>query len=413
MTTSTAKVKICFVTTVPFMVNVFLEKHILALLPYAEVVIVTNLDDQEICELPNTLMDRARVCHVPFRRTISPVHDLIALLKLVVVLNRERPLIIQSMSPKAGLLCAIAGWLLQVPIRVHWFTGQVWVTKQGLMRKLLKTLDTLIAKLTTNLLADSPSQMDFLIQQSVVQRGKIEVLGNGSVCGVNVDRFQPNPKYRSTVRQKYGIPDNAVLGLFVGRVTADKGVLELAQAIRILKLHGVSLYVAFVGPDEGNMSAAITLASGGDSQRIIMTGFSATPESFMSAADFLVLPSYREGFGSTIIEAAACGIPAIGSRIYGIIDAIEEGKTGLLVEPRDINQLADAMRKLSVDEELRMKLGIAARVRVLKCFQTKQLNEALISYFDRLLRGIGHTALVPDTGAYKNFSTKSNSMSGR
>ena len=413
MKDSSSKAKICFVTTVPFQVNVFLETHVLALLPYAEVIIITNMDDHEICELLTTLTDRARVCHVPFRRAISPVHDLFVLLKLLMVLHRERPLIVQSMSPKAGLLCAIAGWLLQVPIRVHWFTGQVWVTKQGLMRKLLKTLDTLIAKLTTNLLADSPSQMEFLIQQGVVQPAKIEVLGNGSVCGVNVDRFQPNPKCRSSVRQKYGIPDNAVLGLFVGRVTADKGVIELARAIRILKQHGVSLYVAFVGPDEGNMSAAITLASGGDSQRIIMTGFSATPESFMSAADFLVLPSYREGFGSTIIEAAACGIPAIGSRIYGIIDAIEEGKTGLLVEPRDINQLADAMRKLSVDEELRIKLGIAARVRVLKCFQTKQLNEAIINYFDRLLRGIGHTALIPDTGAYKDFSAKSTSLSGR
>ena len=397
MTTSTAKVKICFVTTVPFQVNVFLEKHVLALLPYAEVIIVTNLDDHEICELLTTLTDRARVCHVPFRRTISPVHDLIALLKLVVVLNRERPLIMQSMSPKAGLLCAIAGWLLQVPIRVHWFTGQVWVTKQGLMRKLLKTLDTLIAKLTTNLLADSPSQMDFLIQQGVVQPAKIEVLGNGSVCGVNVDRFQPNPKCRSSVRQKYGVPDNAVLGLFVGRVTPEKGVLELAQAIRILKQHGVNLYVAFVGPDEGNMSAAITLASGGDSQRIIMTDFSATPESFMSAADFLVLPSYREGFGSTIIEAAACGIPAIGSRIYGIIDAIEEGKTGLLVEPRNPEQLAEAMRKLVIDRQYGSKLGIAARMRVLANFRSENLTEALVNYYDRLLRMANRTTHLNNT----------------
>ncbi len=397
MNTQKAKVKICFVTTVPFQVNVFLEKHVLALLSYAEVIIITNQDDQKICELSNTLMDQARVCHVPFRRTISPVHDLFALLKLVMVLHRERPLIVQSMSPKAGLLCAIAGWLLQVPIRVHWFTGQVWVTKQGLMRKLLKTLDTLIAKLTTNLLADSPSQMDFLIQQGVVQTGKIEVLGNGSVCGVNVDRFQPNPKYRSTVRQKYGIPDNAVLGLFVGRVTADKGVLELAQAIRILKQHGVSLYVAFVGPDEGNMSAAITLASGDDSQRIIMTGFSATPELFMSAADFLVLPSYREGFNTTIIEAAACGIPAIGSRIYGIIDAIEEGKTGLLVEPRNPEQLAEAMRKLVIDRQYGSKLGSAARMRVLANFRSEHLTEALIIYYDRLLRMANRTTLLNNT----------------
>jgi glycosyltransferase involved in cell wall biosynthesis len=413
MSTSKSKVKICFVTTVPYQVNVFLETHILKLLPYAEVIIVTNQYDREICELSTPLTEQVRICHVPFRRAISPIHDLFALLKLVIVLHRERPLIIQSMSPKAGLLCALAGWLLQLPIRVHWFTGQVWVTKQGAMRKALKTLDTLIAKLATNLLADSPSQMDFLVQQGVVQRAKIEVLGDGSVCGVDVDRFQPNLKCRSTVRQHYGIPESAVLGIFVGRITADKGVLELAQAIRILNQDGVNLYVAFVGPDEGNMREAITLASGSDSQRVIMTGFSNTPESFMSAADFLVLPSYREGFGSTIIEAAACGIPAIGSQIYGIVDAIEEGETGLLVEPRNIHQLADAMRTLAIDEQLRRKLGIAARARALMCFQTKHLNEAIVTYFDRLLRAAQHAALIPGASSNRHSSTKVTPVPGR
>ena len=413
MSTSKAKVKICFVTTVPYQVNVFLDTHILALLPYAEIVIVTNQGDHAICELSTTLTERARVCHVPFRRAISPIHDLFALLRLVIVLHRERPLLVQSMSPKAGLLCALAGWLLRLPIRVHWFTGQVWVAKKGVMRKALKTLDTLIAKLTTNLLADSPSQLEFLVQEGVVQRAKIEVLGNGSVCGVNADRFQPNPKCRSDVRQQYGIPNNAVLGVFVGRITADKGVLDLAHAIRILNEDGLDLYVAFVGPDEGNMKAAITLASGSDSQRIIMTGFSATPESFMSAADFLVLPSYREGFGSTIIEAAACGIPAIGTRIYGIVDAIDEGATGLLVEPGDINQLADAMRTLAIDEELRRTLGIAARARALECFQTKHLNDALVTYFDQLLRGIRYAELLPSTGSSTQCSAKSSALTGR
>ena len=141
-----------------------------------------------------------------------------------------------------------------------------------------------------------------------------------------------------------------------------------------------------------------------------MTGFSTTPESFMSAADFLVLPSYREGFGSAIIEAAACGIPAIGSRIDGIIDAIDEGETGLLVEPRDINQLADAMRTLAINEQLRMKLGVAARVRALKCFQTKHLNFSVVSYFDRLLRGTPYAALLQNSGANEHCPPKSPSV---
>lgn len=385
MNASAVKVKICFVTTVPFQVNVFLGKHILKLVEYADVVIITNGNDHTICELSPELKGRVRVCYVPFQRPIRPLRDLWALLKLTHVLYRERPDIVQSMSPKAGLLCALAGWLLILPIRLHWFTGQVWVNRQGIARNVLKVLDALSARLNTHLLADSPSQMDFLIQEGVTHKSKIEVLGSGSVCGVDVDRFQPNSTLRSAVRKSYGIPDDGVLTLFVGRVTPDKGVIELAQALRILSDQGIDLYCLFVGPDEGNMAVSIKLAAGNAAKRIIMAGYSATPESFMSASDFLVLPSYREGFGSTIIEAAACGVPTIGTRIYGIIDAIQEGETGLLVEPRNPEQLADAMRKLAVDRRYGSKLGSAARVRVLANFRSELLTEALANYYDRLL----------------------------
>ncbi len=396
--------KICFVTTVPFQVNVFLGKHILKLVEYADIVIITNRNDHNICELSPELKGRVRVCCLPFQRPIRPLRDLWSLLKLIHVLYRERPDIVQSMSPKAGLICALAGWMLNLPIRVHWFTGQVWVNRQGMARNLLKILDVLIAKLNTHLLADSPSQKDFLVQNIVSHKSKIEVLCSGSVCGVDINRFQPNPKCRSTVRHKYAIPDTAVLGLFVGRVTADKGVIELAQALHILSEQGINLYFLFVGPDEGNMAVSIKLAAGNAAKRIILAGYSANPESFMSASDFLVLPSYREGFGSTIIEAASCGVPTIGTRIYGIIDAIQEGETGLLVEPRNPEQLADAMQKLAIDRQYGSKLGSAARVRVLANFRSEYLTEALANYYDRLLRMANRTALFTKDDKFEGLS---------
>jgi glycosyltransferase involved in cell wall biosynthesis len=402
MSTSKAKVKICFVTTVPYQIHMFLETHILALLPYAEILIVTNGHDRDICGLPPTLTDRVKVCNVGFRRQIRPIHDLSALLQLVNVLRHERPDIVLSMSPKAGLLCALAGWALRLPIRGHWFTGQVWANRQGLMRGLLKWLDTLISKLSTNLLADSASQREFLIDQQVAHGSKIEVLGSGSTCGVNTDRFQPNPSLRTTVRRLYDIPDDAVLALFLGRITAEKGVLEIAQALLMLSEVHVTIYAMFVGPDEGNVAEAIRLSAKDSFERIVMTGYSNSPESFMAAADFLVLPSYREGFPLTIIEAAGCGIPTIGSRIYGITDAILDGETGLLVEPRNARQLADAMQVLSINRDFRVNLGRAARARALVHYQTAHLNAALISYFDRLLRGIGRTGLLTDSTTFQN-----------
>jgi glycosyltransferase involved in cell wall biosynthesis len=194
--------------------------------------------------------------------------------------------------------------------------------------------------------------------------------------------------------------------LFVGRITPDKGVIEIAQALQMLSEANVTIHAMLVGPDEGNVAEAIRLTSGSAFQRIVLTGYSESPESFMAAADFLVLPSYREGFGSTIIEAAACGIPAIGSRIYGVEDAINDGETGLLVEPRNARQLADAIHILSTDRDLRIKLGRAAQDRALVHFRTAHLNAALVSYFDRLLRGIGRTGLLSDSPTHPSCVTK-------
>ena len=202
---------------VPFTANAFLSQHILALARKNQVAIALNGAVQdlrpELKKIPTH-----RFCIV---RKIAPFCDLIALISLWNLFRRERFDIIHSMSPKAGLLAAVAGFLAGVPVRIHWFTGQVWSTKRGLMRTVLKTMDHVTSRCATHLLSDSHSQAKFLVEEKVVSVDTIQVLGGGSASGVDLLRFHPDLETRNRIRDGHGIPDEATVALFVGRMQPE------------------------------------------------------------------------------------------------------------------------------------------------------------------------------------------------
>jgi len=319
--------------------------------------------------------------NLPIAREISPLADLLALFAFWRLLRREKIQVIHSNTPKAGLLGMIAGMLAGVPVRIHWFTGQVWATKKGFARWLLKASDRLLAACATNLLADSTSQAKFLISEGVVRRSQVAVLGEGSVCGVDTARFQPRPDIRSRIRADYGIADTDIVALYLGRLKPDKGIPELASAFLIAAQQCPDLHLLLVGPDEGGMREVVAQVIADVSDRVHFVGFTTEPEAFMAAADYFVLPSHREGFGSSVIEAAACGIPTIGSRIYGLSDAIVDGETGLLVLVSDVASLADAMIRLTLDADYRRTLGAQALERARRDFRQEVLTNALLMYY--------------------------------
>ena len=207
------------------------------------------------------------------------------------------------------------------------------------------------------MLADSASQREFLVREGVVPAAKIQVLAQGSVCGVDGARFKPDAEARARLRAEWGIPADAVLFLYLGRLTRDKGLMDLARAFAEVP----DGWLAMVGPDEDGIAAELRDVSGGSAPRCLIRGYTDHPEQAMAAADVFMLPSYREGFGSTVIEAAACGVPAVASRIYGLTDAVAEGETGFLVPPRDPAALAARMRELAGNSQLRQHMGAAAR----------------------------------------------------
>jgi len=267
----------------------------------------------------------------------------------------------------------LAAWLTGVPNRIHTFTGQVWATKRGWQRSALKLFDRLIVLFATRVLVDSPSQRDFLIAEGVLPRDKGMVIGCGSICGIDAQRFHPNAHVRETVRAELDISLQQTVILFLGRLNRDKGMLDLAAAFAAVAAQRTDVILVLVGAEEDVPFTRIQDICGASSDRLRRVEFTAKPERYMAAADIFCLPSYREGFGQVIIEAGASGVPTVASRIYGVTDAVDDGKTGLLFPAGDVAALTQALLQLIVNRDLCQQMGEAAQMRALELFPSQKL----------------------------------------
>ncbi|WP_167632357.1 glycosyltransferase [Mariprofundus ferrooxydans] len=375
------KRKICLIVASEMTVTAFLKSQIVALGKQYDVTLVVNTQRSDFAEANDLPV---KVIPLAIERAINLIADMLALYRLVSLFRQQHFDLVHSVTPKAGLLAMLAAKLAGIRFRIHTFTGQVWATREGFSRRMLKSMDRLLAASATHLLADSFSQRAFLIDQAVCRAEKLKVLADGSISGVDTDRFMPDSKARSDIRKQIGVSEKEILLLFLGRLNRDKGVLDLAAAFAKIAVKLPRLHLLFVGPDEGNLQDAVKSTSAEFVQRVHFIDYTDKPESCFAAADIFCLPSYREGFGSVIIEAAACGVPAIGSRIYGISDAIREGQTGLLFEAGNSDQLAKEIEQLATNSTLRSQMGKAAFERARDDFSTKRLVQAWLDYYDGL-----------------------------
>lgn len=374
--------KICYVTTIPATIQSFI-------LPLAEYLHEnTDWDISFICsddeKFEKSLPEYINFYPVHMERGIS-VAGVKAMFQIKKILKKEEFDMVQYSTPNASLYTAMAAKLAKIPVRLYCQWGIAYVGFNGLKRKIFKIVEKFVCGLSTSVQPDSKSNLNFARSEGLYSEKKSSVIWNGSACGVSLDKFNVKRKneYRSYIREKYNIGRDTFVYIFIGRVTRDKGINELLSAFKRLNDDSV---LFLLGNNEVDTSVNRELYDWSlENKNIIYTGNVDDVERYLSAADCYVLPSYREGFGMSVIEAEAMGVPVIVTDIPGPVDAVIDNKTGLLVKKADENSLLDAMkkiRKLNYQE-----MGKEGHKFASDNFEQKQLFDKIIESRRALLIG--------------------------
>ena len=376
------KPRIILLTTIPFIFHVFFRGHIAYLKSRGlEVIAISS---------PGPFLDSIgietgiEVHALAMERQVSPSADLIALWRLRSLFSQLRPNLVHAIAPKAALLGSLAArgaGVRKVMISVF---GLPQMTRSGPMRRVLDATTRLSCTLADRVWSDSDSIRRTLTEQHLCPQAKLTVLGNGSVAGVDAKGlFSPDLHYVPTIRARYGIPADATVIGYVGRINIDKGMRELAEAWRLLRSRWPTLHLLLVGPVENYDLLTELFAT---DARVHQVGMQTDVPSYLAAMDIFVMPSYREGFGVGNIEAAAMRLPVVSTSIPGCIDSVVDGVTGLLVPPRNATALAGAIERYLADPQLRRRHGVAGRDRVLRDFRPELIEEALYNEYLCLLK---------------------------
>jgi len=379
--------KIALLSTVPSTLLAFYQPLIKALVEAQHAVWVISSPDAELDRFEREGL--VQVCRVPMERRPFPARDVRSLARLVRVIRRHRFDIMHTHTPKAGLLGMLAGSLARIPVRLHTVHGLPLMTATGWKRSLLRCTERITYRLAHRVLAVSPSLRDELHSLGLDRKRRVEVLENGTACGVDLARFTPIAEVREhgrTIRSRHDVRRDDICVGYVGWLVADKGVGELVQAFERVAAENDAVHLLMIGADGGDRDPlpSETLRLIREHPRIHYDGLVDDPLPYYTAMDLLVLPTRREGFGCVVIEAAVAGVPAIATRVTGCVDAVAEGETGILVPPGDTNALADAITTLANDASIRQRLGSAAKKRAIELFDSRRLVDAHLALYEQL-----------------------------
>lgn len=378
-----SKTKICFIVSAPMTAQVFLKDHIDSLSALYDVYLVANYrDESEIAGLRLAGSKSVRI-----ERRPSIISDLKALKELQRYFEEMNFACVQSQASKPSLLMAIAAKRAKVPVRIRMFTGQIWCNMTGLKRLFFKLIDRLTVRLDTHLLADGRPQMEYLISQGIVNPERIKVLGNGSICGVDITQYNPTEKVREEERTAIGYSSDEIVYIYLGRLKREKGVREILAAFNRLVAESPKARLLLVGRDEEKCHSWIgDYPNIKDGENIIFYGFADDPSRTLQAGDVYLLPSYREGFGMSVLEASCMKLPVICSDTYGMADTFVDGVTGLKCKVKDDKTLYECMKKLYADQHLRISMGVAGRERVEKVFPKSLVTGAWVDFYKEVVK---------------------------
>lgn len=326
-----------------------------------------------------------RTVAVDMKRHISPVHDLVSLWRLVRVFRREKPTMVHSITPKAGLLSMMAAWICRVPVRMHTFTGLVFPTATGIKQRILIFTDRLTCACATHIVPEGEGVKNDLIRFGITKK-PLKVLGYGNVRGIDLNYYNatlPDVKAAADKIRR----DGKFTFIFIGRLVRDKGINELVDAFVRLNSQWPKTRLLLVGPYEENLDplSPETLSAININEAIQCVGTQNDVRPWLAASDVFVFPSYREGFPNVVIEAGAMGLPSIVTDINGSREIIEDGKNGVIIPSHDENALYMAMDSFISNPKNVKRLAQQARPMIASRYEQGYVRQCLKGYYREIL----------------------------
>jgi glycosyltransferase involved in cell wall biosynthesis len=376
-------VKIMRITTVPVSLLVLLKNQLQFISKHYQVVAISSGGEQ----LDQVTQETAvRTIAVNMTRKVTPFKDLISLMNLIIQIRKERPLIVHTHTPKAGLLGMIAAKITGVPIRLHTVAGLPLLEKTGLTRKVLDLTEKVTYSCATKIYPNSTKMMDLLVGYQYCQKSKLQVIGKGSSNGVDTTHFNPGLFTNddiSKIRTQLGFLENDFVFSYIGRVVADKGINELVESFVKINEVNNSTKLLLVGPFENDLDPLQekTQQLIDNHPSIKRMGFVKDVRPYLIVANVFVFPSYREGFPNVLMQAGAMGIPCIATDINGCNEIIEHNENGLIIPVKDTVALYNAMHLLYNDRALLKSLAGSSRQKIRNDYETCYVMDELLKEY--------------------------------
>lgn len=375
------KIKLFRISTIPNSLTDFLNEQLKMVNEHYEVVAVSSPGKEM-----KVLREREgiRTIEVPMERRISPIKDFVSLIRMIRVFVKERPYMVHSMTPKAGLISMLAGWLTRVPVRMHTFTGLVFPTATGWKQRLLIWTDRLTCACATHVNPEGEGVKRDLMAYGITKK-PLRIIGSGSICGVDMayfDRTEAVRKQAAAYRE-----EGCFTFCFVGRMVRDKGINELVSAFVRLHQQYSQVRLLLVGPFEKKLDPVLpeTEKAIQEYPGIHFMGFQPDVRPFLVASDALVLPSYREGFPNVVLQAGAMGLPSIVTDINGSNEIIIPNENGVIIPSKDEEALYRAMENFLLHPDEVGRMAKKARSMIASRYDRKVLWEALLKTYKRLI----------------------------
>jgi glycosyltransferase involved in cell wall biosynthesis len=381
------KYKVIRTSTIAASLDILLRGQLSFLNNFFEVIAVSGLDNN----LYNVKeRERVAIRNVLFKRQISLINDVISLFRLYKLFLKEKPLIVHSITPKAGLLTMIAGKLANVPIRIHTFTGLVFPAKNGIMKFTLILMDKFLCFCATNVYPEGNGVRQMLIDYNITSK-PLKVIANGNVNGIDIDYFNPevySDSFKTDFKVKLGIGRSDFVFIYVGRLVRDKGINELIKAFSNLCISysgksDFKVKLLLVGDYENEYDPLDcgTVSEINNNDQIIEVGFQDDVRPFFAVSNCLAFPSYREGFPNVVLQAGAMGLPSIVTDISGCNEIITDQFNGLIIPPQNVQILIDSMANMVKFQNHYSKFQANSRAHIISNYQQNFVWQSVLNEY--------------------------------